>query len=96
MNPRPGLEALDRLMRQSGGMPPAPVPVPLHKMGAMAAQAATPADGAPVAVVIPFPGQIRQILADFRMPGPDWAAVDAALGDLGLLPPPVLRLVRRP
>ena len=47
MNPRPGLDALDRLMRQSGGMPPAPVPVPLHKMGAMAAQTA--------GVVIPFP-----------------------------------------
>jgi hypothetical protein len=47
MNPRPGLDALDRLMRQSGGMPPAPVPTPLHRMAAMGAQTA--------AVVIPFP-----------------------------------------
>jgi hypothetical protein len=47
VSPRPDLDALDRLMRQSGGMPPAPIPAPLHKI-AMARQAAT-------AVVISFP-----------------------------------------
>jgi hypothetical protein len=38
---RSGLDAIDRLMRERVGLAPAPVPVPLHKMGAMRATTTT-------------------------------------------------------
>lgn len=41
---RPDLEALGRLMAERAGMPPAPVPVPLHRMAA-ARRAATTTTG---------------------------------------------------
>jgi len=46
------------------------------------------------AIVIPFPAEIGHACAQFGLPVPDWGAVDAALADLGLLPPPVLQVVR--
>lgn len=40
-----GLRELDRLMRERAGLAPAPVPVPLHKMGQQRAKRAATTTG---------------------------------------------------